>query len=119
MKAIVLIARGLQLGALGCYGSEWIDTPALDSLAAEGAVFDQHFADNADPAGARRAWRSGRYYFPPNNPAANSGNQPDLLIALRQKGIHTCLILDDSRSSPPEFAVDWDAVQRVTAAEEE
>jgi arylsulfatase A-like enzyme len=119
MKAIVLIARGLQSGALGCYGNQWIDTQALDALAAEGIVFDQHFADNADPAGARRSWRWGRYHFPPNVPVAGAGTQPDLLFALRQKGILTCLILDDNHPSPAEFASDWDEVVRVTAAEEE
>jgi arylsulfatase A-like enzyme len=119
MKAIVVIARGLQLGALGCYGNQWIDTPALDTLAAEGAVFDQHFADNADLAGARRAWRSGRYRFPPHRSPAKTDGQPDLLIVLRQKGIHTCWIADDSRASPSEFADGWDEVVRVAAGEEE
>jgi arylsulfatase A-like enzyme len=129
MKAIVVIARGLQLGAVGCYGNAWIDTPALDALTAEGVVFDQHFADNADPAGARRAWRSGCYHFPPPPPSppklggegggTNAGSQPDLLLALRQQGIHSCLIIDDSRSSASEFANGWDEVERVSAAEEE
>ncbi len=54
-KVLVIVARGLQLGALGCYGNGWIDTPALDRLAAEGVVFDQHFADAASPEGARAA----------------------------------------------------------------
>lgn len=116
MKAIVVIARGLQLGALGGYGNQWIDTPALDSLAAEGIVFDQHFADNADPAGARRAWRSGCYHFPPDSETANAA-RPDLLAALRQQGIHTCLIVDESRSSASEFAGGWDTIERVSAAE--
>ncbi len=115
MKAIVVIARGLQLGALGCYGNQWIATPALDALAAEGIVFDQHFADNVDPAGARRAWRSGCYHFPPNIQA--NAAHPDLIAALRQRGIHTCLILDDSRSVSSEFCEGWDTVERVSAAE--
>jgi arylsulfatase A-like enzyme len=119
MKAIVLIARGLQAGALGCYGNSWIFTPALDTLAAEGIVFDQHYADNADPAGARRAWRSGRYYFPPDKQAAHADIQPDLLVLLRQQKIHTCLIVDDSRPSPAEFADGWDTVERVSPAEGE
>jgi arylsulfatase A-like enzyme len=117
MKAIVLIVRGLQAGALGCYGNSWIFTPALDTLAAEGIVFDQHFADNADPAGARRAWRSGRYHFPPDQQAAHSDVRPDLLASLRQHKIHTCLILDDSCLSPVEFSIGWDTVERVRAAE--
>jgi arylsulfatase A-like enzyme len=119
MKAIVVVARGLQLGALGCYGNQWIDTPALDALAAAGVVFDQHFADNADPLGARRAWRSGRYHLPTPSPAAESGSERDLLAALRERRIHTCLIVDDSRPSPDEFALGWDEVERIVPAEDE
>jgi arylsulfatase A-like enzyme len=119
MKAIVLIARGLQLGALGCYGNQWIDTAALDTLAAAGTVFDQHFADNADPAGVCRVWRSGRYHFPLGIPGATTAIQPDLLTLLRQKEIHTCLILDDSRSSVAEFMLGWDTLEHVRATEEE
>jgi arylsulfatase A-like enzyme len=119
MKAIVLIARGLQAGALGCYGNSWIFTPALDTLAAEGIVFDQHFADNADPAGARRAWRSGCYHFQSEQQAAHAGIQPDLLALLRQQEIHTCLIVDDNRPSPVEFSEGWDAVERVSPTEGE
>jgi arylsulfatase A-like enzyme len=117
MKAIVLTARGLQAGALGCYGNPWLDTPALDQLAAGGIVFDQHFADCADPAGARRAWRSGRYHLPLPDSTPGTAPAPGLLAALRSQGIHTCLIVDDSRSSPPEFAHGWDEVVRVTADE--
>ena len=105
-------------GALGCYGNAWIDTPALDVLAAEGVVFDQHFADNADPAGARRAWRSGRYQLP-GDAAAQAEPLPDLLDALRKQGVHTCLIAEDSRPTFSEFAEGWDVVARVSAGEEE
>jgi arylsulfatase A-like enzyme len=45
MKIVVLNARALHLGYLGCYGCDWVATPSLDNLAAEGVVFDQHFAD--------------------------------------------------------------------------
>ncbi len=118
MKAIVLVARGLQLGALGCYGNQWLDTPSLDDLAAEGVVFDQHFADRADPAGARRAWRSGRYHLPRLDAAPDTGSDADLLVALRAQGIHTCLIVDASHPAPPEFTEGWYDVERVTATEE-
>ncbi len=118
MKAVVVIARGLQLGALGCYGNPWIDTPALDGLAAEGVVFDQHFADAADPAGARRAWRSGRYHLPGPTSAHESCSTPDLLDSLRSQRIRTCLIADNSQPIPNGFATGWDEVERVTAEEE-
>src|SRR5262249_41694169 len=45
MKLLVIHVSGLHLGYLGCYGNDWISTPAIDRLAAEGVVFDQHFAD--------------------------------------------------------------------------
>ena len=116
MKALVLVARGLQVGALGGYGNPWIDTPALDGLAAEGIVFDRHFADTTDPIGARRAWRTGRFQFP--GTAANETPNADLLAVLRARGIHTCLIVDDSRPSPLAFAEGWDAVQHIVATED-
>jgi arylsulfatase A-like enzyme len=119
MKVLVLVARGLQAGAVGCYGNSWIDTPALDALAAGGVVFDRHFADAADPAGARRAWRSGRYHLPPLAGDGPSPDAPDVLAALRSRGVYTCLIVDDSRTCPPEFASGWDEAERVAPSGEE
>jgi arylsulfatase A-like enzyme len=46
MKVLVLHASALHLGFLGCYGNTWIATPNVDRLAAEGVVFERHFADN-------------------------------------------------------------------------
>lgn len=116
MKAIVVIVRGLQAGALGCYGNSWIDTPAFDTLAAEGIVFDWHFAATADADGARRAWRSGRYHLPGAAPSPRE-EEPDLLAVLRKQGIPTCLIVDDSAAYPDHFLVGWDTVERVSAGE--
>lgn len=45
MKILVVEACALHLGFLGCYGNDWVATPALDRLAAESVVFDQHFVD--------------------------------------------------------------------------
>jgi arylsulfatase A-like enzyme len=75
MKIIILEADGLHLGYLGCYGAEDVDTAALDRLAAEGVVFDQHFADCPD-AEPRTAW-TGRYAFAP--PETDHALLPDLL----------------------------------------
>ena len=48
MRILVVEARGLHIGYLGCYGNEWIATPNLDRLAAEGVVFDRHYHDCPD-----------------------------------------------------------------------
>ncbi|CAN5553412.1 hypothetical protein BH11PLA2_BH11PLA2_05680 [soil metagenome] len=44
MQTIVIIARGLGANGLGAYGNEWVATPHLDRLAAEGVVYDRHYA---------------------------------------------------------------------------
>src|SRR5947209_3244073 len=72
MKILCLSASGLHLGYVGCYGNEWIDTPTLDRLAAEGVVFDQHYADSV---GSSRSCWTGRYDLPPTavGPASRAG----------------------------------------------
>lgn len=117
MKALILILRGLHAGYVGCYGNEWLATPCLDRLAAEGVVFDQHSADVPDAAGARRSWRSGCHQFP----LPDGKHEPpthDLLALLRQQGVTTSLVLDGSRSTPAGFADGWDHVH-VTADDAE
>ena len=64
MRVIVFTARGCPAGWLGAYGNEWVATPNLDRLAAEGVVFDRHIADCPDPDAARTAWLTGRYQLP-------------------------------------------------------
>src|SRR5262245_14740164 len=86
MKVVVLVINGFHLGYLGCYGNDWTDTPSLDRLAAEAVVFDRHYADRVDAAGARHAWRTGRYSFPDPDAAQSVAEQPaDLFELLRQR----------------------------------
>lgn len=77
MKVLVLNTRGLHLGYLGCYGSEWVPTPNLDRLAGEGVVFDQHLADHPNLTwpreGAHRSAWTGRF-GPPLVAQASSEN---------------------------------------------
>jgi arylsulfatase A-like enzyme len=120
MKVVVLVARGLRASAIGCYGNLWIETPTLDALAAEGIIFDHHYTDAADPVGARRAWRTGRYRLPQS--AGTELPEPpgeDLLEVLRAQGVATFLLQDESRPVPFEFASGWGQVERVVPSEEE
>jgi arylsulfatase A-like enzyme len=114
MKVVVVNVRGLHLGYVGAYGNEWIETPALDRLAAEGVAFDNHVADRPDPAGARRAWRTGRYDFPrPEAAAAGPESAPDLVRLLKDGGAVTVLVLDAGRPAPADFADGWDVVMEA------
>jgi arylsulfatase A-like enzyme len=44
MNIVVFHIDALQPAYIGAYGCDWVATPSLDSLAARGVVFDQHFA---------------------------------------------------------------------------
>lgn len=117
MKNLVIVVEGLHLGFLGCYGNEWIDTPILDRLAAEGVVFDRHFADCPEPAAARRAWRTGLNQLPSftNKDESNLAAAADLIRLLRGQGVDTTLVLAKGRPWAREFAADWDHVEWVSA----
>src|SRR5437867_2202170 len=64
MKILVLDALALHLGYVGFYGNDWVATPNLDRLAAEGIVFDNHFVEQPELASSNTAaetpawWRS-------------------------------------------------------------
>jgi arylsulfatase A-like enzyme len=119
MKVVVVNARGLHLGYVSAYGNEWIETPALDRLAAEGVVFDNHVSDQPDAAGARRAWRTGRYDFPsPEGTTAAPEPAPDLIQLLKDAGVVTSLVLDVGRASPADFVDGWDVVMEAEPDEE-
>src|SRR5437763_1162793 len=118
MKVLVLVARGLRPGALGCYGNLWVETPALDALAAAGVVFDAHFADRADPEGARAAWRTGRYGLPTPGADPGAGGGADLLDCLRARGVETRLVVDAGRPAPAAFESGWSRVERIAPEED-
>ena len=84
MKILVLNADALHLGFPGCYGNEWVATPTLDRLAAEGIVFDQHYADRPDTS--RSCW-TGRYDFPMPETASPLAPAPDLRALLEASGV--------------------------------
>jgi arylsulfatase A-like enzyme len=94
MKILVLVARGLQAAYVGCYGNPWIVTPTLDRLAADGIVFDQHYADCVDALGVGRTWRTGRYHFPDAHPLSQVSPpaSTDLLELLSRHDVPAVLI---------------------------
>ncbi len=120
MNVIVFALRGCPIGALGAYGNEWIATPHLDRLAAEGVVFDRHISDCPDPTAARQAWRTGRSQRAvlrqePGQALSETRlltehGSPDLLTLLRERGVRTVLVRHTrcANDAHPEFYVGWD-----------
>lgn len=105
MNVIVIACNSLHLGFLGPYGNGWIETPNLDRLAAEGVVFDHHFAENLTTIPTRRSWWTGRYGFPdPENGwtplRTDETILPDLLW---NQGVRTALISDVPMLRDPQY----------------
>jgi arylsulfatase A-like enzyme len=96
MNVIVIVCNSLHLNFLGTYGNPWIETPNLDRLAAEGVVFDQHFAENLTTLPTRRSWWTGRYGFADQEQGwtplrPDERILPDLLW---DRGVHSAFISD-------------------------
>ncbi len=98
MKAIVITFDRLPVHFLGCYGNRWIETPHFDRLAGMSALFDQHLAENVDPAASRHAWTTGCYTFAP--PAGEPHDRPSIIRLLRDRRIVTNLIRERGAGEP-------------------
>ncbi|MFO0852559.1 MAG: sulfatase-like hydrolase/transferase [Gemmataceae bacterium] len=105
MRVVVIALKGCPVAALGPYGNEWVATPTLDRLAAEGVVFDRHLCDCPDPAAACSAWRTGSSRLAASNPAT----RPDLLDRLHAAGAATTLVRHNrpENDSPADFYAGW------------
>ncbi|MDR3232132.1 MAG: sulfatase-like hydrolase/transferase [Planctomycetaceae bacterium] len=52
MNILCLSIDGLHSGMIGAFGNSWIQTPALDSLAAQSVLFDRYYTDTLDLSAA-------------------------------------------------------------------
>lgn len=92
---ILLTADCLDTSAFSCYGNRQTDTPQLDALALQGAVFDEHYAPATGARASLFAWTTGQKTEPDNE--TESGN-PDHLLPenfvehLALQGVFTSLI---------------------------
>jgi len=64
MNLLVIVADTLRWDYLGCYGNLWIETPHLDRLASESALFLDAFAEGLPTIPARRVLMTGRNIVP-------------------------------------------------------
>lgn len=64
MNVLCICADTFRADYLGCYGNDWIVTPNLDALAAEGIVFEQAYAEALPTLPARRVFFTGRRVIP-------------------------------------------------------
>lgn len=112
-RCVVRTVDGLGISGLAPYGDEWIAMPRWNALSAESVVFDWHYADNPDPALARRSWRDGRFRLPPTLEHVSD----DLLHILRQADVKLFLV-NDTQQVDPAFLQGWDSVTCVNGLDE-
>ena len=110
MRAVVISGDHWHIDFQGCYGNDWIETPALQKLGSEGVVFDNCFAACVAPELTARAWWTGRTQVP--TPDAG-GPQTWELARLKSLGVRTVLITEASAEHIAEVAPPFDEVHVV------
>lgn len=92
---LIIMTDQLRADALGCYGNEYAQTPALDALAAESVIFDRAATPAPVCVPARLSLLSGQYA----NRHGNSNNNPNLCYhgdgfysALTGSGMRSCCV---------------------------
>ncbi|MBS0262096.1 MAG: sulfatase-like hydrolase/transferase [Planctomycetes bacterium] len=110
-RAIVISFDHWHLGYLGSYGNDWIETPHLDRLAAQGITFDRHFSDNIDPAAANHAWWTGRVQFPLDHDEQRAC--PSWCDVLHAAGVQTRLFIESDGKDDISIAPPFGHVQSV------
>lgn len=94
MNAIFILIDTLRRDHLGCYGNDWIQTPHIDRLAAEGVVFDNAYLASYPCMPARRDIWTGRFEFPWRGWGPLEPNDPDLAQLLSSQG-HVSMLISD------------------------
>ena len=104
MNVIFIVNDSLRLDHLGCYGNKWIQTPNIDKLATESAVFDYFYPEGLPTIPTRTTFFTGRFTFPFRG--WQRLEPTDILLAelLWNKGITSALITDVFHLHKPSMA---------------
>src|SRR5687768_242092 len=98
LNFVLIVSDTLRKDHLGAYGNDWIQTPALDRLAARSVVFDNHLIGSFPTMPARAVLLTGRLSltYMPWGPLPPS--LPTLPELLSQAGYLTMGIVDTPSS---------------------
>lgn len=106
MNAICFIFDCLHAGYLGAYGNTWINTPALDRLAAESFLFDQALIDTPELTRLYRSYWQGRHALC----SEATSNAPSLPAILGKAGQKAILLTDEPLVAEHPLACDFEQV---------
>lgn len=94
MKDIILVLSDQHAGVAGCFDRDWMDTPAMETLAAVGSYFPHAYCNAPLCVPSRMSFLSGLYPSETgiyNNDSTLSGDLPTLAHALGAAGYRTVL----------------------------
>ena len=116
MNAIIVVLDSLRADHVGCYGNDWIQTPALDALARESITFTRAFPESLPTIPMRRALHTGRRTWPFRDWLPQRGDivraygwqripedQITLAETLERQGYQTALITDTYHQFKPSM----------------
>ena len=115
MNAIILVVDRLHAGYVGAYGNSWIETPAMDRLAAEGFVFDQAVIDSPQLAPLYRSYWDGLHAMCGQGTARGQADRErsSLPAMLSATGIGTTLLTDEPLVADHPLAGDFAELIRI------
>ena len=102
MNVVAVVTDSLRADCVGCYGSH-VQTPSLDALAADGAVFLNAYCENLPTLPTRRAWWTGKYHFHRDGWQPFAGSDYLLAEILWDRGWTTALIADVYHMHKPVY----------------
>jgi arylsulfatase A-like enzyme len=104
MNVIMIINDSMRQDHLGCYGNSWIQTPNLDKLARESAVFENAYSEGLPTVPTRTTLFTGRFTFPFRG--WQRLEPTDLLLAeiLWNRGFQSAMVTDVYHLHKPTMA---------------
>jgi len=94
MNVIWIISDTFRKDHLGCYGNNWIRTPALDALAVKSVCFARHYAADFPTMPARADFYTGRWTGSFMRWEPMPRDQTTIARVLVRKGFHTVAVVD-------------------------
>jgi arylsulfatase A-like enzyme len=114
MAGVVFITSDtLRADHLGCYGADHVDTPNLDALAEEAAVFESNYAASYPTVPNRLDVWTGRYNFLRRGWTSLDPDEPTLPGLLTDNGVVTELIYDTPFLGTYNFDRDFSGWERI------
>lgn len=112
-RIVILSVDRLNCGYLGPWGNTWVETPALDGVAARSFVLDRALIDSPSLGNLFHGLWGGRHAVGAPASATTAGAQPSLPETLQSTGWQTTLLTDEPAVESHPLAARWQQIHRL------